>query len=340
MGIKFRMEREIFTFYDGGGNKIERKTEVRFDPLTGETSRVVFDPGLNITPADYREAAEQTGGAKCPFCPENILNMTPVFPKEVTEAGRIEKGEATLFPNLFPYSKHNGVVVISHRHYVRLKEFTRQYIKDAFMAAQTYIQKIATLDPKARYASINWNYLPTSGGSIIHPHLHVIISESGTNYQALTCAKAGQFEKETGKEYFMALYDAEKAAGERWIGEKENIAWVHAFAPKSHHDYLAIFKDLHSFDAITEDDWDQFASGLQAVFACMLAEGFSSFNFILTSDPEGKSPIHARLIPRLTIGALHTSDINFFQALHQEPLAYKMPENIASIARSYFNEPL
>lgn len=338
MAIKFRMERETFSFYDGAGNKIERNTEVRFDPLTGETSRLVFDPGLNITPLDYTEAAEQSGGAKCPFCPENILKMTPVFPKEVAETGRIVKGEATLFPNLFPYSKHNGVVVFSRQHYVRLKEFTRKLIKDAFMAAQAYIQRVASLDPKARYASINWNYLPTSGGSIIHPHLHVIVSESGTNYQALTCTKADQFEKETGKEYFKALYDAEKAMGERWIGEKGNVAWMHAFAPKSHHDYVAIFKGSHSFDAIAEDDWDHFAAGLQAVFASMLEQGFSSFNFILSADPKGKSPIHGRLIPRLTIGALHTSDINFFQALHQEPLAYKMPEDVALMAKSHFKE--
>ncbi|MBM7717522.1 hypothetical protein MHB50_09160 [Siminovitchia sp. FSL H7-0308] len=338
MAITFRMEPEIFTFYDGEGNTIERKTEVRFDPLTGESSRLVFDPGLHITPADYQKAAEQTEGAKCPFCPENIMKMTPVFSKEMTETGRIVKGEATLFPNLFPYSKHNGVVVMSRQHYVRLEEFTRQLIKDAFMAAQTYIQRAAAFDSTATYASINWNYLPTSGGSIIHPHLHVIISETGTNYQALTGSKADSFEKETGKEFFTALYDAEKTIGERWIGEKGNVAWMHAFAPKSHHDYVALFKGCHTFDSITEADWDHFAAGLQAIFSAMREQGFSSFNFILSADPKGKSPIHARLIPRLTIGALHTSDINFFQALHQEPLTYKVPEDVASFARSRFHE--
>jgi galactose-1-phosphate uridylyltransferase len=337
VAIIFKKEEETFVFYDNDGNKTERKTEIRFDPLTGETSRLVFDPGLHLTPADYTEAAEQTGGLKCPFCPENILKLTPVFPKEVAESGRIVKGEATVFPNLFPYSKHNGVVVFSREHYVRLEEFTPRLIKDAFMAAQTYIQRVASVDPKAKYASINWNYLPTSGGSIIHPHLHVVVSESGTNYQTHAYEKAAEFEKETGKEYFAALYEAEKAIGERWIGEKGDVAWMHAYAPKSHHDYIAVFRSAHSFESVTEGDWDCFAEGLLSIFASMAEEGFSSFNFVLSADPEEKSPIHARLIPRFTMGALHTSDINFFQALHQEPLSYKVPEEVAAKARGRFS---
>ena len=340
MAINFRKEEEWFTFYDGKGTLIERKTEIRFDPLTGESSRLVFDPGLISTPPDYSEAAEQTGGAKCPFCPENLLKMTPVFPKDVAENGRIFQGEAVLFPNLFPYSKHNGVVVFSGDHYVRLKEFTNTMIKDAFMAAQTYIQNVAALDSKAQYASINWNYLPFSGGSILHPHLHVIVSESPTNDQARTSELAKTFEDEHGKDYFTALYEIEKALDERWIGERGNVAWMHAFAPKSHNDFIGIFPHAHSVHDISEQDWMDFANSLKAIFATLNEQGFASFNLALNiaMDPEAKQPIHVRLIPRLTIGGLGTSDISFFQALHQEPLTYKVPEEIAEKAREHFKE--
>src|SRR5699024_6780198 len=74
----FRKEEEWFTFYDGEGKKIDRKTEIRYDPLTGESSRLVFDPGMDLTPPDYTEAAAQTEGKNCPFCPENVHKMTPV----------------------------------------------------------------------------------------------------------------------------------------------------------------------------------------------------------------------------------------------------------------------
>lgn len=336
VAIKLRKRTELFTFYDTKGEKIERETEVRLDPLTGETSRLVYDAGLAVTPADYTEAAEKTKGANCPFCPENIYKMTPVFPKKITEEGRITEGEAVVFPNLFPYSKHNGVAVLSGDHYVRLNEFTTSMIKNAFRAAQKYIHKVSITDTHAKYASINWNYLPLSGGSIIHPHLHIIISDSGTNYQTNTYEKARQFEMETGQKYFSELYETEKSLGERWIAETGTIAWLHAFAPKSHNDFIGVFRNAISIEDIQENDWEHFAKGLQSIFSLLTEQGFSSFNLVLSVDPEEREPVHVRLIPRLVIGALDTSDINFFQALHQEPLTYKAPEEIAAKARLHF----
>ncbi|CAM3993873.1 hypothetical protein [Lederbergia lenta] len=339
MTIHFKKAEEWFTFYDGQGNLIERKTEIRFDPLTGESSRLVFDAGLSPVLPNYTEAAEQSGGKNCPFCPENILKMTPVFPKEITFDDRITQGEAIVFPNLFPYSKHNGVVVFSGQHYVRLEEFTTQLIKNAFIAAQTYIQNVIKTDSKVSFASINWNYLPESGGSILHPHLHVIASESPTNYQAITNEKENQYKKENGTEYFSDLYETEKTLDERWIGECDSVAWVHAYAPKSHNDFIGIFTQASNIHNITEQDWLSFSESLTKIFATLNDQGFASFNLSLhvSTDPEAKQPIHVRLIPRLTIGQLETSDINFFQALHQEPLTYKSPEDITRKAHAHFN---
>lgn len=337
MDMVFRKAEEWFTFYDGEGNKIERKTEVRFDQLTGESSRLVFDPGMTFTPPDYTEMAEQTGGKNCPFCPENILKMTPVFPKEIVEQGRLLHGEAILFPNLFPYSKHNGVVAISSEHDVPLQQFTAEMIRDAFITCQTYIQSVMAKDKSAAYASINWNYLPLSGGSIIHPHMHVVVSESPTNYQAQIEEKGKDFAEKMNKDFFTYLYETEKEDGQRWIGEHGKVGWMHAFAPKSHNDFLAVFLEAMSITEISEQDWLDFATGLQAVFATLTEQGFASFNLALTFPRiDTRQPVHARTIPRLTLGGLGTSDINFFQALHQEPLTYKVPEEVAKLARQHF----
>jgi len=335
MTLKLQKNEEWFKFSDSQGNAIERKTEVRICPVTGESSRLVFDAGLTVTPPDYTKIAEQTGGAKCPFCPENVYKMTPVFPKEITEEGRITLGEATVFPNLFPYSKHNGVAIFSSQHYVRLEEFTPNLIKDAFIAAQKYIEKVMTTDSKVRYASINWNYLPYSGGSILHPHIHIIVSETPTNYQKLVDEKAKAFEADL----FSSLYEMEKSLDERWIGEKENVAWMHAYAPKSQNDFISIFPGKYRINDIEEKDWISFAEGLKAIFVTIQEQGFASFNMALhiSIDKDSKQSIHARLIPRFTIGMLDTSDINYFQALHQEPLTYKVPEEVAAKARAHFN---
>jgi UDPglucose--hexose-1-phosphate uridylyltransferase len=335
--VKFVKKDEWFRFRDGQRNLIERKTEVRVDPLTGETSRIIFDPGIKFTPPDFTRAAEETGGAKCPFCPENLYKMTPVFQEEIAEQGRIIQGEAVVFPNLFPYSKHNGVVVLSKKHYLRLEEMTVPLIKDGLAAAQAYVQRIVETDKDVRYASINWNYLPYSGGSILHPHLQVAASDSPTNYQALINEKIKGFNSE--KDYFTDLYEKEKSLGERWIGEIGNAAWMHAYSPKGQNDFLAIFPEKYSLDDIEEQDWIHFAQGQQAVFAALADQGFVSFNMMLTVPTEAntKQSIHVRLIPRFTIGMMETSDINYFQALHQEPLTYKIPEEVAEKAREHFS---
>lgn len=331
----FQKKEEWFSFYDRKGQIIKRKTEVRFDPLTGESSRLVEDPGIQFVVPDYTRIAEQTDGKNCPFCPENIDQLTPLFSKEIIDEGQITVGEATVFPNLFPYSKYNGVTVLSNQHYVRLHEFTTPMLTDAFIACQTFIRRTLTHDSNQRLStSINWNYLPYSGGSIIHPHFHVVISESSTNYQNTLRRKLKSFQEHHGDDYFNVLYTAEKN-GERWIGERGRVAWIHTFAPKSHHDYVAIFRDSPSITNISEKEWQHFSEGLQAIFTTLNDAGLASFNMILT-DSNGTSPVHARIIPRLTLGQIGTSDINFFQALHGEPLCYKTPENVARNARKYF----
>ena len=47
--------------------------------------------------------------------------------------------------------------------------------------------------------------------------------------------------------------------------------------------------------------------------------------------------VHFRLIPRMTIGMLETSDMNVFNYLHGEPLSLKAPEEVAKAAATFFN---
>ncbi len=332
----FRKEEEWFTFFDGEGKKMERKTEIRYDPLTGESSRIVFDPGLDLTPPDYSKAAEKTNGKNCPFCPENVHRLTPVFPENIAPKGRISVGDAVVFPNLFPYSKHNGVVVFSGAHYLRLQDFTTDMIKNAFLAAQTYIRQVMAAEKKPMHVSVNWNYLPHSGGSILHPHLHVVISESPTNSQRMLMQEQAVFKATFREDYFAYLCQMEKA-GERWIGEHGDIAWMHAFAPKGHNDFLAVFKECQNIDDISEKDWESFAHGLKKIFTSLHEQGLASFNLAMNFSP-AEDPVHVRLVPRLALGALDTSDMNFFQVMHNEPLTYKRPEDVAVIARTHFAE--
>lgn len=336
--INFQRKKETFTFQDNEGNVIERPTEIRFDPLTNETSRIIFHPGLQLSPPDLTEQAKQTEGKNCPFCEENLLKMTPQFPENIAEEGRIFCGEAVVFPNLFPYSKHNGVTIFSKDHYVRLEQFTEKMIQDAFTAAQNYVNKAGETDSDVKIASINWNYLPFAGGSIIHPHIQVMISDEPTNYQSRIAERTAQFREKNGKSYFLSLCEKEKELGERWIGQIGEISWFHSFAPKSHNDFIAIFTNAYSIRDLKEEDWAAFAKGLKGIFAVLNEEGFASFNLLLHGNIKERAdePVHVRLIPRLTFGYLQTSDMNFFQTLHQEPLSYFVPEETAERAKKHF----
>lgn len=331
----FHRKKEINTFFTEDGERIERETEIRFDPLTRESSRLVVDPGLKLSIPDYTDVADQTGGKNCPFCPDNVHQLTPRFPEEITDDGRITQGEAVVAPNLFPYSKHNGVVVMSKAHYLHLDDFTVEMIQNAFVAAQKYIQNVMKHEPHESFVSINWNYLPYSGGSILHPHLHVIVSESPTNEQRMFEQSNQSFRAKHGEHYLDFLYKHEFHEKERWIGEHGHVAWMHAFAPKSHNDYLAIFRKKSKVYDISAEDWKHFATGLKQIFATLNEQQMASFNMSLTFQHDG-SPAYARLIPRITLGQTNTSDINFFQAMHHEPLSYKKPEDIAALARKYF----
>lgn len=339
MTIEFTANEEFFTFHDPMQDRklIDRKTEIRKDPLTGETSRIIFDPGAPFVPTDYTDLAESTAGSKCPFCPENVQSFTPTFPETLVAGGRLSQGEAVVFPNLFPYSKHNAVVRMSDQHFLKLYEFTVPMIADSFIAAHTYLKKVVAHDSKTTYVSINWNYLPPSGGSILHPHIHVLASEHPTNYQATTSGAVQQFHDTQGQNFYTALVEQERELGERFIGTVGTIEWLHAFAPKSHTDFIGVF-NASSLEELNDNNWQDLADSVTRFFRYFDSIGIASFNLglFIPVTQNDLERVHVRLIPRLTIGGLQTSDMNVFNFLHGEPLSLKVPEQTTKAVATYF----
>jgi len=96
--------------------------EIRRDPLTGRSSRIAHYVGFQIVPPDINQLIE-TSKANCPFCPERVLKMTPQFPSDMVEEGRIQKNGTVIFPNLSPYDKYSAVAVISEPVYRNGSDF-------------------------------------------------------------------------------------------------------------------------------------------------------------------------------------------------------------------------
>lgn len=336
MAIPYRQEVEMLTLHDPTqeGKLIRRPTEVRYDPLTGETSRILFDSGTPFVPPDY--SGQATSGW-CPFCDEHVFTSTPRFPDDVAEGGRIVRGEAVLFPNLYPYAKHNAVIRITKQHYVRGGQFTAEQLENAFSIAHAYLKKIVDADPAVKHVSINWNYLPPSGGSILHPHIQAIASEHPTRCQATTQMACDRFLHEHGTDYFRALIEEEKRLGVRWVGQRGEISWVHAFAPRSHMDFIGVLERSASFAELDDSCWKALAESVLRFLTCMREKGLESFNLalFLPLQPSSVRP-HIRLVPRLTYGVLGTSDMHVLNFLHGESLSLKRPEQNAGEAAKYF----
>ena len=331
--IKFDRTQETLTLIDTSRQAVERVLEIRRDPLTGNTSRILVDPGRPFEVPDYSAAAARSSGANCPFCPDNLHKLTPSFPTRVVPAGKIEHGQVTVFPNLFPYTAHNGVVVLGPEHYTPLPDFSEQLLVEGFEAAQIYIASVREQAEGPLHTAINWNYLPASGGSILHPHLHVTLSHTASNYQRAMNEGGRAFKAQTGTDFLSSLCAAEQASGERWIGQLGPVRWLHAFAPSSHNDFIGVF-EAKRISALRSADWQAMVRGLMALFATLTAQGLASFNLVLTESET--LPLHLRLASRIAYGELQTSDINFFQMLHRDPLSIKKPEAVAALARSHW----
>src|SRR5512143_1882440 len=85
-------------------------TEVRIDPLTKRRSRIITWALPPQDRFDFSKMAKESKG--CFFCPENVLQKTPQFLKEISPEGRISMGKAIGFPNLSPAGTYGSVVVL------------------------------------------------------------------------------------------------------------------------------------------------------------------------------------------------------------------------------------
>ena len=130
--------------------------QVREEMLTGLRCKISPERLTRGIDSPYTPPVESSG---CPFCRDQIFSVTPTFP----DGSRICIGESVTFPNLFPFGEYHTVTVVTARHHAGM--FSRREITDALSG------QVQSLIEAPGYKSINWNYLPSAGASIAHPHL-------------------------------------------------------------------------------------------------------------------------------------------------------------------------
>jgi UDPglucose--hexose-1-phosphate uridylyltransferase len=315
------------------GEEIQTRIEVRVDPLTGHTSRIVPNRGL-MPPGDFdlRGFARESQ-PRCPFCPGRIEDLTPRLPPDLHQGERIVRGRAVLFPNLHAYSSHSCVSVYSpDLHYLPLGDMSERLLADNLAAQVAYAKAVIANEPESGWASINANHMLPSGSSLFHPHLQGIVDSEPTTFQRLlTEVPARRFED------YIAT---ERAVGERYLGSTGRVQWLVSFAPVAPAELRAFVGSVSSPAQLTDELITELARGLALALGAYAAMGFESFNLAIYGAPPGSAgyPLNLRLACRSNLKPFYRSDSTFLERLHWEGAVDLLPESVAERMRERFRD--
>jgi UDPglucose--hexose-1-phosphate uridylyltransferase len=327
---------------DKSGELVEAvaSVELRFDPLTGRTCRLVPYSLERIIRPDLNALEKRSRELPCPFCQPLVERITPRFPPDLFPEGVIRQDKALAFPNIDPYDVYGVVVVVSDRHFIPLDGFDLETVFNALMAAYRYLKTVRKTDPEARHGFIAWNSMPPAGGSLVHPHLQCNAGYYPTVYQRQVLEASQRYFEENGTNYWSDLLAQERRTGERWVGEIGGTAWLTGFAPRGRlSDVIAVFPGKAKITELTETDLRDFAAGLLKAFDYINELGLISFNLSTYSGfAEDRFWAHARITPRglLLYSPIATSDQFYYQIMQDENICILPPETAAARLRKFF----
>jgi UDPglucose--hexose-1-phosphate uridylyltransferase len=316
-------------------------SEIRFDPLTGRTSRICHFMKLEWEKPDFEKMVAGTE-AWCPFCPERVMTVTPCFPEEVLPEGRLVVEDMVLFPNIAPYDSLGAVATMGGRHFIPMTEIEPERIAKAFGLAMQFFRRVhGAAHPESVYHLINWNYMPVSGSSIIHPHLQVFATASAPNLMREELTAAETYWKAHGTNYWDDFVESEIRAGERFLGRIGRTVWLTAFAPMGvAGDVVAVVDGAPSTLDLTDSDLGDIADGLTRAMKAYDKMGIYSFNmnFFSGSETDDYSRFHLVFSPRTFFNqALGTPDIGALRNLFNETLCMAYPEEINTMVKEAFS---
>jgi UDPglucose--hexose-1-phosphate uridylyltransferase len=305
--------------------------EQRWDPLTGQGCRLL--PPLNLFAPPIDDLGDLVAGsaATCPFCPERVEVVTPRFPPDVIPDGRLHQGEAVLFPNLHPYARYSSVAVFSpHRHLLPLADMTPTLVADNLAVQVRFAREVTGYDPATPWVSVNANHLPPSGSSLLHPHTQ------GSVHPFPTAAQRSVADLPV--ERFREYVDAERAAGERYLGSTGTIDWLAAFAPAGPAELRAVLFGAGSPQHLDDARVAELGYGIATALNLYAELGFTSYNMALYGAPDGhREPVLLlRMVCRSNPRPWYRSDVMWLERLHGEAAVDVWPEHVAERAGDRF----
>ncbi len=331
--IKFERSIEKAEFYNPSEEEVEiSDVEIRKDPLTGKSSRVLAKPIPTHSDPDMSDV-EKDGF--CPFCPESVDEVgardTRILDKE-----KKERGEAVLLANITPYSKYSLVVRLCEDHYLPLDKFEEKQFSDGLILVRDYLQKVFEKEENI-FPSLIMNYLKPAGSTIVHPHMQLLATETPMDYQDRMINAAKRFYEKNEQNYWDQLIKEEKD-GERYVGKTNNFDWIAAYAPKGYEHIKGICKK--NFIDFGEESIGGLAEGITQVLSAYSDMDYNSFNFHVFVPPCEKSGEFSTVIDiirRTNLDRFYRADDFAMTKLIDEPYVNKSPEKLAKEVRKFFD---
>ncbi len=346
--ILFERHAEVATFHSplAGMELAEDRIEVRTDPLTGMTA--IASAGLEakeeafLGKADwaYTDLLVARSREGCFFCPEKVLQATPKYPDEFIPGGRLERGRALVFPNLFPLAAVHAVVTYPDKHFLRPSEFTPSLLEEGLGAALDLVRRAAPANPGMRHVSVCCNHMLPAGASLVHPHLQVFGGEAVPWLVGLYWDRSAHWLSRHGRSYWETLVEQEKSSGERYVWGVAGVHWLVPFAPAGAREAIAVVPQVARLTDLDDEHTAALAHGLTRILTWYEDEGLSAFNFTLCGGPltgrDAGFPVVLRVIARTAFQQDYRTDDYYLHKQLGGELMFAAPEEMAARLRPLF----
>jgi UDPglucose--hexose-1-phosphate uridylyltransferase len=286
--------------------------QYRTEHLTGLRCRISPDRLKRQIDRSFSSSSDADG---CPFCPDAVMTVTPAFP----DGNRIIRGESVTFPNLFPFGEGHVVTVLTRDHAVMT--FSRQQVVDALLS------QIEALRKTDGYASINWNFLPSAGASIVHPHMQGLSDSHPSRIAEIYFDASEQYRKKRGRNYWDVLREQERTSDRYLFGEE--IIWSAHAVPVGEREVRGLLP-ISTLDEM-ENYTDLLARGILEILTLYRELGTYAFNMSIIFDKIGNDHgfrAFCSIISRINPNPSSMSDSAFMERLHLEPVIMTLPEDL------------
>ncbi len=324
-----------------------RVFEYRTDPLTGRNTTVIkgmlnYVSRFLVSDLKLLNSLVEKTRVNCPFCPENVKTKTPMFARDFLAEGRIFVGDTAITPNLLGHAEQSILAILSREHYLKLKDFTPKLIFDGLKGGTEYLERLNQSDHSVRFPVFIFNYLPSAGSSIFHPHMQILVRDRPFHLVKLLMEKSKAYYESNGVSYWLSLISKEKG-GERYLFENNGVEWLVPFAPlRGLNEVQAIVKGKSHLLELDDKERLGLAEGISKVLRFYHNQGYVSFNVILTSGPMDEHldyfSVDLKVISRPGIQTLCFTDAWALPYLLWDGEAVEEPEKLAEKIRAFLGK--